>query len=126
MQKAKSHFNPCEWRGVIFLCGFESIEAFSPTTDSFIPFLLSIPKEKTEGWCVYVDNDQLVVLSYKHMLRFGVGEGGQPVQVADLPCPQALKTQDSQPVVDLSRRVIYIVQKGNCLGFSMDTGEEVA
>ena len=124
MQEGKACFNPCEWRGLIYLCGSGSLEAFSPETETFLPFLLTLPDED-QAYCVYVDSDQLVVHSYCHVAKFGAGEHGQPIQLSATASPPASKQHSFQPVLDTTRRVFYLVYLEKCVCFRMETGEQM-
>ena len=126
MQEKRAFFNPCEWRGLVYLCGCGSLEAFSPETETFLPFRLPLPTEEYVDCCVYVDRDVLVVHSYSHITKFRTGERGQPVQLSAPYSPYLDKRQNSQPVLDKTRQVCYLVYNGECKSFGMETGELIA
>ena len=125
MKEARGSFNPCVWRTVIFLCGAFSatIEAFSPDTETFLSFCLLVPQNNS-GCCLYVDQDQLVVHSYDHVRKYAMREG-EVLQVKEELTPAAGKLQNSQPVVDRNQGLFYLVYRGDCLRFNMETGVQV-
>ena len=124
MKKPRWNFNPCEFQSVIYLCGSGEIEAFSPATDSFLPFQLTTPR-LNHFCCVYVDSDLLVVHSRDIICRFTAGPEAQLRQISETQCAAASKGQNSQPVVDRTSRLFYLVCDGECFTFSMDTGAKV-
>ena len=122
MQEARACFNPCEWRGAVYLCGLESIEAFSPETETFLPFTIQIPPLQDNGCCVYVDSDQLVVHSSGHIHKFAVQPGRKLALVAEMQSSAEFMHQNSMPVVDKAREVFHLVWEGECFTYNMDTG----
>ena len=126
MQEGRSHFNPCVLTGVVYLCGQGSttVEAFSPETESFLPCQLTLPL-LTGACCLYVDNDQLVVLSLKHIHRLTVNPSGQLVLQSEVACPVVPKDQNSHPVVDKTHGMLYFAYDGLCHILNLDTGAEV-
>ena len=108
----------------MYLCGSGSLEAFSPETETFLPFRLPLPDYG--ACCVYVDRDVLVVHSSSHITKFRTGERGQPVQLSATSSPQLKKRQNSQPVLDKTRQVCYLVYDNKCMSFGMETGEKIA
>ena len=126
MSSPRRYFNPCFWRGVIYLCGSWStlIEAFSPVTESFLPTPLSITQSEYDyddrHWCLYVESDLLVVLSYDRMRKFTTDVGGRLTKVMEIEIPGSDKGQNSSPVI--VKDVVYVVWWGACVGFNKETG----
>ena len=75
---------------------------------------------------MYVDGNQLVVHSYEHIVRFGEGGQGQVVTQSAVCSPRASKEQSSQPVLDRTKGVFYLVCGDKCLCFDMRTGAQMA
>ena len=127
MQYARYAFNPCVFRGLIYLsgaCDARVMEVFSPHQYT-LPVTLLLP-EKSSTCCVYVDQDLLVLHSEKYIVKFEAGPNGQLRQVSQQQVPKGLKWQNSQqPVVDRTRGVFFIAIKSKCIKVSMETGEKV-
>ena len=119
-------FNPCLFRGYVYVCGQYSylVEAFSPQTDSFLPLHLQLP-ENTDC-CLYVHNNCLVVHSSEYISKFAAGQEGQLIQCSDFHSQRyADKYSNSQPVIDPYRKLFFILQDGICVSLSMETGLKV-
>ena len=68
-------------------------------------------------------NDLLVVHQTSYIVKFAV-EGGQLVKRSEVKCPVVSKYQNSQPVV--AGGVVYMVFRGECVRYNMETGARVA
>ena len=123
MRAARSHFNPCLFGGIVYLCGYNStiMEAFAPETDTFLPNV-QIPVPENCNCCLYVDNDLLVLHQKSCIVKFAAGEGGQLVKRSQVTPPDVSKGQCSQPVVDKARGLYFIIYDGKCVCFNMETG----
>ena len=131
MQQPRAAFNPCLFQGFIYLSGFTGsgsacdMEVFSPEHDSFLPFQIPLPEN--HNCCVYVDSDLLVLHSYSFLVKFEAGENGQLRECGQIQVPnKVVKYQNSQTVVNKAKGVFCILQSGQCLQFSMETGLLVA
>lgn len=123
MREPRCYFNPCEWNGLIFVCGSGSIEAFSPQTNCFLDLLLSHLPENSG--CLYVQDNLLVVHSSMHISRIAMEQAGQLVlHDQTIIEKSAMKWSNSLPVVDPARCLCFIIQQDKCLSFSMESGEE--
>ena len=98
------------------------MEAFAPQTDTFLPVPLTLPQQH-RPCCLYVHNDLLVVHQDYYIVKFAV-EGGQLVKRSEVQCPAGYKNQNSQPVV--AGGVVYMVDRGECVRYNMETGAELA
>ena len=96
------------------------MEAFSPDSDTFLPLNITVPENT--NCCLYVDNNLLVVNSVSFILKYAVGPGGQLVEQSRVNSPGVNKHQNSQPVVDRTQGLYFIIQGGQCLRFNMQTG----
>lgn len=127
MKAGRYGFNPCEFRLWIYLCGKGSglIEAFSPHTEEFLPLEVSLPEDSYS--CLFVHNNLLVVHSDNFVSTFK--QGIQPhdlVQYSQVKTSGTMsKRPNSQPVLYYASNVFSIMQKGICLCFSMNTGQQV-
>ena len=99
------------------------MEAFSPDSDTFLPLHITLPE--WSAYCLYVDNNLLVVNSENYILKYAVGPGGQLVEQSRVKTPRVYKIQNSQPVVDRAQGLYFMVYEGECVGVKMQTGEEV-
>lgn len=121
-QQTRARFNPCLFHESIYLCGIGSLllEVFSPLSDQILPFRLSMP---VDSWCcMYVEENLLVVHLDYIILKFRAGQAEELVQVSRSRTQKSVKWQNSQPVVDATLRVYYIVQNESCYSVNMDTG----
>ena len=123
MQAARNRFNPCLFNGSIYLCGYPNalLEAFSPLTDSMLPFQLSMPAALSDC-CMYVQDSLLVVHLNNNVLKFRAGQAEQLVQVCTSSTQEKAIWQNSQPVVNATLRLYYIVQESSCYSVHLDTG----
>lgn len=124
MREGRNWFNPCLFRGYVYLCGRGSrrIEAFSPQTDSFFPLPLQLPENT--GCCVYVHNCLLVVHTDKYISQFAAGPTGQLIQHSQVcSLSSRFKFSNSLPVV--AQDVFFIYQHQRIVSFSMKTGAQV-
>ena len=101
------------------------MEAFSPDSDTFLgPLNITLP-EQYSSYCLYVDNNLLLVNSTNYILKYAVGPRGQLVEQSRVNTPAFNKYQNSQPVVDRAQGLYFMVYWGECVGVNMQTGEEV-
>jgi len=122
MQEARSNFNPCLFKGSIYLCGYGSslLEAFSPQTDLMLPFQLSMHVDS--ACCMYVEDNLLVVHLNRNILKFRTGQTDLLAQASRSNTREDVRYNNSQPVVNTALRLYYIVQNGSCYRVNMDTG----
>jgi hypothetical protein len=100
------------------------MEAFSPQNKQFLPLQFQLPDY--QGCCLFAYNGLLVVHSSEHVLKFGVGQAGQLVQLTQAKTSQiASKTPNSQPVLDISRGLFFIFDYDMCYCFHIETDEAV-
>ena len=128
MRGERSFFNPCLWKGVIYLCGYGDpiIEAFSPQNDAFLPFTIPLPNTSYNIMtCVYADTDFLVVHLHDRIVRFTSDSSGHLVLHTEVGCPQVTRYQSSQPVVDKTQGLFYLVYQSCCWSYSMETGAQI-
>jgi hypothetical protein len=122
MEYGRFSFNPCLFRRFVYLCGVGSlrVEAFSPQTDSFQTLHLINPLAGCS--CLYAYKALLVLCAKEFMAKFSAKEDGQLTQLSLVPTKRLLKSSNTQPVVNSVRGVVFIVQNGRCLSFSLETG----
>lgn len=127
MIEGRGGFNPCLFHAYVYICGFDSrlVEAFSPQTDIFLPLHLELPDSNC--CCLFVHNSFLVVHSYEYIFKFAAtGEAGALVLQSQI-CSQkpVVKYPNSQPVLDTSRCLYFIIQGYKAISLNMETGVEV-
>ena len=82
MREARSWFTPCELNGSVYLCGTTSsvIEAFHLQSSQFSPIQVSLAENSA---CIlFVEIQQLVVVSRNYTSRWQAGQESELVQVA--------------------------------------------
>ena len=126
MKEGRWCFNPCLFKGHIYLCGCGPlrIEVFfpSPGPDTFLENLnLLVPGPNSESCTVFVDGDLLVVHSKRFIVKCE-DQNGQICKVSEvLLDPQVIdKWLNSQPVV--AGDLVYIFQASRCFSFDKRSG----
>ena len=123
MRKARASTTPCEYRNYVYLYGLHAkeIEAFNPRNLTFLNMYHVLPM--TEGWIsgcyIFVDADQLVILSSLKVCRWG---GSGPLldllwEQDHLHCPVEC---NMPPILDSAKKVIYVACEGVCVSISLD------
>ena len=127
LSEGRRFFNPCEFNGVVYLCGFsvDNMEVFSPVTDTFLPIRISVPSLHGAS-CVLVETDLLVVYSEDKILRFSAGQDKQLILRSEKPASKTEKFQNSPPVVHKAHSLFYLVCGDKARGFQIETGVKVA
>lgn len=106
MNEPRRYFNPCFFNEHIYLCGWSStIEAFSPTTNTFSPF--KIPFDEVNMCCLYVYKGSLMVRSCEYLACFAGKLRGDLEPCGMHPVEWMNVIQSSQPVV--YRGLVYMV-----------------
>ena len=119
MNETRETFNPCLFNGYIYLCGCsDTIEAFSPETDAFLPFRIPFPERSL--CCLYEDEGLLVVRSFDYLVKFAAGRRGQLGQPRTTQVEGMNVYQSSQPVV--FQDCVHMVQGKACVSFDKETG----
>lgn len=122
MQEGRCTFNPIELRGLLYMCGrtSNSIETFDPETRHFLSLFPGLPESTP---CILVvENDELLVVSWKSATRWCVKEEGL-VQVWKGNHAAIRVDCNMAPVVDYINRVVYISQAGTCCSFNFEGSE---
>lgn len=122
MREGRRCFNPCLFNAYVYLCGSGSLslEAFAPQTDSFLPLQPQLPE--SSNCCLFVHNNLLVVHSQSYISKFAADRAEQLVQRSQVRSQKpANKHSNSQPVVDSALGLFFIIQKGQVLGFNIET-----
>lgn len=119
MNQGRSLFNPCEFKGVVYLCGLGSdeIEAFCPKTCMFLLMDVRLPEDS--ACCVFVEAEELIILSVKYVTRWEVNEQHQLVlqkSSQHLGCNLRCNTS---PTVDSVNSIIY-TSSSSCFCLSID------
>lgn len=119
MQEERCCSSPCEYRGLLWICGDGSsrMEAFDCTSREFLQELwVPIPSCP----CVlFVEGDELVALSRTLVLRW-VWEGVELQQVSQAEHPNYGMDSTSTPVVDLVNRLVVTSLDGSFTWVSFD------
>lgn len=125
MREGKGFGNPCLLSGYVYLCGFGSllVEAFAPQTDTFLSLQLQLPENYP--CCLYVHQNLLVVHSIQHIFKFSAGPAGHLTKHSQVVSTPVNKGANSQPVVDPSRGLFFLIQAIQVLVIGMETGVEV-
>lgn len=121
MRVGRCYFNPCEWNELLYLCGKGStvIETFSPETLSFQVLKARLP-ERTSACCVFVDGEELVVLSNRYVTRWGPSEEREMAQLSE---SQHAKTEMwcvMAPWLDTKEGVVYYSSRKGCFQVKVD------
>jgi len=76
MRVSRVNFNPCEYKGFVYLCGYGAflMEAFEPQISRFLPVLTVILAWNSQS-LMFVEGGQLVVISDRHISRLNWVEG---------------------------------------------------
>ena len=124
MREGRYYFNPCLFKGHIYLCGSRSlhIEVFSPGPDTFLEGLnLLVSGPSSESCTVFVDGDLLVVHSQRFIVKWQ-DQNGTIRKVSEvLMDPLVIdKYPSSQPVVE--GELVYIFQDCQCFSFDKRSG----
>lgn len=100
------------------------MEAFAPQTDLFLPLHLSLPEAR--GCCLFVYNDLLVVQSAYYVLKFAEEQKGELILRSHIQFQEEnRKAPSSQPVLDPTRRLVFLFQFDQCFVFDIETGAKV-
>ena len=99
------------------------MEVFSPGRDILLPVTLPLPENGP--YCVYVDQDLLVLHSDQSIVKFEAEQNGHLRQLSETQVAEVYKGQNSHPVVDSTRGVFFIVLYDCCISIYMETGQVV-
>jgi len=124
MREVRCDFNPCLWEDTVYVCGLTegdscSIEAMNLNAEYFIPTQISFPN--SDACCLYIEQDQLVVLSFDHIRKYKRTTLGQLALKDEDEIHESSKAQNSQPVVMSGR--LYVTRLGECRAFDLETGK---
>ena len=123
MQQGRFNFNPCEYKGHVYLCGAGTIESFKPDTSLFLRVSLNLP-EPENGYLLAVVRNQLVAISGKHAIKWEgeslrVFSQIQHREIVGLSC-------EMSPGVDEDREMLVVTYAGSCYGVKLDGSQKVA
>lgn len=119
MGESRFGFNPCLFKGYVYVCGLE-VEVFSPHIDEFLPFRVKLPEAQT--CCFLVHSTFLVVHSTNYISRFIAGRAGQLILHSQRPSTPSHKCSNCQPVVDSINGLYFILWGGEVLSINLETG----
>jgi hypothetical protein len=122
MQYGRFNFNPCEYKGYVYLCGAGTIESFKPDTSQFLRVSLSLP-EPENSYLLAVVRNQLVAISGKHVIKWE-GEGLRVVSQTQHREIMGLNCEMS-PGVDEDREMLVVTYAGSCYGVKLDGSQKV-
>ena len=128
MQEDRAGFSPCLFGGVIYLAGYTnttpSMEAFSPDTDTMLSFLWALPQ--SSDMCVYVGEDLLVVHTSQYTVKYAAGQAGQLVKRSEEGPRNIIgRSSNTQPMVDKTKRTVYVISGDCCNSLNMDSGDAI-
>ena len=120
MKEARWGFNPCEFHELLYLCGWgsESMEAFDPDSRTFL--LLNVTLPENSDCYLFVESEQLVVLSDHFVTRWSLSEGCDLVQLNSIRHKEYWVRSFMAPVVDPAAGVIYICYDGECYSINLN------
>lgn len=124
MEEGRAYFNPCEFRGKVYLCGrFSSlIEAFHPDTLSFLTLDFRFP-EHTYPCCSFLHHHQLVILSRHYLVQIDTHSDGELALLACRQHPQLSVMCNMAPVVTKEGTVYFSNRKELCAVNIDESGE---
>ena len=114
MREARSGFNPCEFHGYVYICGYgsDSIEAFDPVNTAFLPLSAQLPEDTS--CLVFVEREQLVVISKNYVTRWSAGQDARLLLGSKAVHPLCNVHCNMAPVVDERSGLVYISYEGLC------------
>lgn len=125
MREGRCNFNPCLFNGYVYLCGqySQQVEAFSPQTELFLRLQVEVPE--STSCCLYVHNSLLVVHSKKCISKFTVGQSCR-LSLQSQVRSQAFASErfNSQPVVDSSCGLCFIICAGKVFTINLESGAQ--
>jgi len=122
MREARSWFTPCELNGSVYLCGTTSsvIEAFHLQSSQFSPIQVSLAENSA---CIlFVEIQQLVVVSRNYTSRWQAGQESDLVQVAQSQHAE-IDVRTNMPPVLQSGLVLFSTW-GKCYCLRVDGSEK--
>lgn len=110
MSKSRSYFNPCEYLGLVYLCGYRSVmvETFNPESGTFQTSLDTVGERSPS--LLYVDDEELVILSANWVSHWRY----DMVKVKETQHPSCVVDSNMAPVVDSVNGVVYVACNGVC------------
>lgn len=123
MKEGRCHFNPCEFNGLLYLCGHPSstIEAFHLDLCTFLPWQSRLP-ESYSACLLLVHNDQLLIVS-ENYLSCWTQEEERLVQVSLSEHFKLDVCSNMNPAVDSRNGFFYMSLGGTCLKVKLDCTE---
>lgn len=120
MLEARSDFNPCAFRGFVYLCGLSSyvIEAFDPELCVFLELSVRLPERS--ACLLVVERGQLLVLSDNYATWWEADQRHNLIQLSQTQHSQNSATSCAPPVLDSVNGLIYTVDSGKFYVFSLD------
>lgn len=123
MTYARCLFNPCDYNGFLYLCGFgtDAIEAYSPEACIFLPLQVLLPEKSA---CIaVVDNNQLLIVSTNYLTRWTTGQNHSLVLCSLQNHANISVLCNMPPVLDPQNGRMYISDEGKCNIVSLDGSE---
>lgn len=105
----RTSFHPCEYRHYIYLCGrlTTSIEAFDLQSRVFLALSPLLPEHDT-ACLVFLESDELVVMSEKYVTRYQAGPEGHHLTQTSEQQHGSINTYSNMPPVVVSGMVYYV------------------
>lgn len=120
MHEARADFNPCEFEGRVYLCGYSSdaIEAFDPGACVF--HLLQVRLPESNAWLLVVESGQLLVLTDHYATRWEVDRHHSLRQVKQTQHSGLGQICNAPPVLDSVNGLLYVAVVGMCFSISLE------
>lgn len=121
MKAGRAWFSPCEYSGYVYLCGYGSIEVFDPQVCIFLE--LSIPLPESKPCLVFVESQQLIVMSGSYITKWKTTDDHHLEQCFLDKHPEISVISSMAPVVDSVNEVVYVIWGGSCFSVCLDGSE---
>ena len=116
MSKSRAYFNPCEYFGLVYLCGYRSdeVEVFDPQSSSFRASIGDVGDRAPS--LLFVEGGELVILSVEWVSRWR----NDMVKLEKTRHSSCVVDSDMAPVVDSANGVVYVACNGVCVAITID------
>jgi len=116
MFKSRAYFNPCEFLGLVYLCGYRSaeVEAFDPQSSTFRKSQDTV--EDRAPSLLFAEGGELVILSVNWVSRWR----NDMVKVEETQHSSCVVDSDMAPVVDSANGIVYVACSGVCVAIKID------
>lgn len=121
MHACHSHFNPCKFKNYLYICGLgsDSIEAMDLLALTFHNLPLRLP-EKNSACCLFVDNEELVIISKRYVTRWGQMDDYKLAPMAKREHAEMRLESNMAPVFNSTNQLLFIVREGRLFRIKVD------